>query len=92
MTTWLQFLGFQSIYSYHITKDLGGSQLFWWPISGFGQFCTVERDAMNAYENEIKKDPSGSFELVRFPAVTRFRWKVIGITGEKEILRTYSSQ
>lgn len=92
MTTWLQWLGIRDIYSYHILKGFGDKKLFWWPMNGFGQYCTVENEAIETFENMTEQDPEGTYELVKYPAVTSFRWTIIGITGECTSLRQYPNK
>lgn len=75
-------------YSYHITKAFGegadeSSYLFWWPISGFGQYCTNEAVGLREFDKCVQEDPEGKYKLVRYLAVKSWnRISVVGITGE----------
>lgn len=72
--------------SYHITKDFGGGvYLFWWPISGFNQFCTDEAEAQAEFERITKEDVECGYRLVRYKAVVQYG-DVCGITGTHELL------
>jgi hypothetical protein len=54
-----------------VMKDFGGgTYLWWWPISGMNQYCTVETEARVEFERITKDDVDGGYKLVRYPAVT----------------------
>lgn len=73
--------------SYHVLKDFGGgTYLWWWPISGMNQYCTVETEARLEYERITKADVEGGYRLVRYPAVTTMFGSVRGITGTPDVL------
>jgi hypothetical protein len=91
-TTWKYFFGLEDPVSYHIVKKLGDAgKFFMWPPSGFGQFCTSESEARAQFQIEITRDPSGHWDLIKYPAVTsKYRWSILGITGEPTVVKSYS--
>ena len=49
-------------YSYHIHKKFGDDYyVAWWPASGFGQYCTDQKQAIKEYKKCVKENPSDSF-------------------------------
>lgn len=71
-------------YSYHIFKKFGNdTYLAWWPISGFGEYCSNIKIAEKQFEKECD---DGSCKLIQYDAVVS-KGKIIGITGEPIILK-----
>lgn len=80
-------------YSYHVMLGMNGSDgkttyVFWWPLGGFGQFCTSESTACDEYEKCVAKDPKSDYQLVRYAVKTRGLFSIEGITGEPFVLRS----
>ena len=86
--SWHHFLFGSPLFSYHVKKDFGNNEfLYWWPSSGFGKYCTDEKEARFMFEKISNDEPDSSLQLVKFPCVTStFRWKILGITGNGEKL------
>jgi hypothetical protein len=68
--------------SYHIYKKLGDHYVAWWPLSGFGQYCTNLNEAKREFEEEKKKGPC---KLMEFTAV-RQNYQIVGITGVGKVI------
>jgi hypothetical protein len=63
-----------SSYSYHIKKN----GLSWWPLSGFGQYCTNKSVAVETLKKYRDEYPNAKFELYRGVAV-KSGSQVIGV-------------
>ena len=71
--------------SYHITKDFGGKDVMYWPMSGFGQYCSDIEEAKNELNKLTTDNPSSKFKLVKYQAISH-NGKIVGITGQSELM------
>ena len=78
-----------SPYSYHVSRVYGDFDLHYWPASAFGQYCSDEKKAREAYRKIIKEDPTGGYKLVRYDLVCNRAKEPLGITGVPVILETH---
>lgn len=78
----------QDVYSYHITKVMSEREVFWWPLSGFNQYCTDKSYALNVIKKYIKNDPDNKYKLYEFKAVTDgyYYRTVVGIENEGKLI------
>ena len=64
--------------SYHILKQISTNQfIWWWPISGVGEYCTNEAEAQAEFYKFCKEEPQDGYQLACYPAVIQ-DGKVIG--------------
>ena len=73
--------------SYHITKKIGNSYVFWWPASGFGQYCTKQKYAQIELNRLIFEHPGESYRLISRPAVRNILGHVVGVTSTSELIQ-----
>lgn len=69
-------MGNSNSFSYHVTMD----DIFYWPMSSFGQYCTSESSAVKEFEKLKKENPRRIYKVVKYPTVVE-RGEILGITG-----------
>ena len=79
-------------HSYHILKEFGTdhqgvAMAFWWPLGGFGQYCTNEQTALDQFKAYQDKEPNVFFQLVRYDLVTNWWGSPLEITGECKMIK-----
>jgi hypothetical protein len=80
-------------YSYHILYNMNmpNNLMFWWPMSSIGEYCTNENDAIKQFDKEIRENPTGVYQLVKYKAIREhYIGRVIGIDNTtKEVIRKH---
>lgn len=72
------------VYSYNIYKKFGDAYVSWWPMSGFGQYCTDEKTALEQLEIEAKQGPC---RLMKHQAVVQARTVIGLVDGTGEVIK-----
>ena len=77
-------------YSYHVEKDFDGSYLSWWPMCGFGQYCTNLNNAKRQFNKEIEMNPNSGYVLARYDIARTMYGTIAGVTGDRVIIDSYT--
>lgn len=78
-------------YSYQIAEGFGSNIFITvWPAADFDKYCTNESRAMKEFNRLTTTESTSIFQIGRYESVMNDKGKVVGMTGEFEVIDKYN--